>query len=292
MSEEDIVHLCQSSPDLANTPISRLLPVRHVYLLAANVVAKVSTMGARNAPEAAAMRVVRQQTSIPVPEVYRYFVHGFRSYLVMEYVQGECLDQCWEDLSNWEKVQIGLILRNYVRQMRRIRTPQIDAQIPGPIIDDLSHPAECEIPALGEYPAGPFSSYAHFRDWMNGRLRVSQQMAKCRYDGQMFDDSEPLVFTHGDLFLRNIIIGDDRRLWLIDFGCAGVYPRWFEVYGMLERTFLYPQPTLWTWTRKFAAGPYDEQERYIRACQQGLSVFLWPDPGPELLEQELASQSV
>ncbi|KAI0720730.1 kinase-like domain-containing protein, partial [Cerioporus squamosus] len=232
-------------------------------------------------------------TSIPVPEVYQIFVRGTRSYLVMDYVQGEPLDRCWDDLSNWEKVKVSVTLRNYVVQMRRIRTPQIDKQIPGPIIDDLSCPRRCETPALGEDRAGPFPSYAHLRDWMNGRLHVSQQMQRFRYTEPTFDNSEPLVFTHSDLFLRNIILGDDGRIWLIDFGCAGIYPRWFEGYSMKERTLIYAQPKLWTWTRKFAAGQYNEQERYLTTCQYAMSIdSLWPDPGQEELERELSAQSV
>ena len=164
MSEEEIVRLCQTSPNLADTPVGRLLPVAPVYVLAANVVVKVGFLGGAHAPEAAAMTVVRQQTNIPVPEAYRSFVHGSNSYLVMEYVPGEPLDRCWEDLSHWEKVQIAFTLRNYVNQMRRIRTPQIDRQVPGPITDDPSCPLQCQIPALGEYPAGPFDSYAHLRE--------------------------------------------------------------------------------------------------------------------------------
>ncbi|RPD75437.1 kinase-like protein [Lentinus tigrinus ALCF2SS1-7] len=290
ISDEDIVRLCQNSPNLTDTTVTRTFPVRPVYVLAENVLVKVGGFGAAHAPEAAAMTLVRQQTSIPVPEMYRFFVHGSRSYLVMEYVHGETLDHCWDDLTSWEKIQVSVVLRDYVKQMRRIRTPQIDKQIPGPITEDLSRPIRCELPALGECRAGPFFSYAELRDWMNGRLRVSQQMQRYRYGGQAFDDSESLVFTHGDLFLRNLILGNDQRLWLIDFGCAGVYPRWFEVYGMLERTLIYPQPKLWTWTRKFAAGPYEEQERYICACQEAMTLgTLWPDPGPEELERELSS---
>ncbi|TFK79930.1 kinase-like protein [Polyporus arcularius HHB13444] len=293
MPEGEIARLCKTSPNLTDTPAHRLMPVRPVYVLAANVVVKLGVFGTRDAPEAAAMTVVRQQTSIPVPEVYRFFEHESNSYLVMEYVQGESLDHCWDDLSYWERVRVSVVLRNYVAQMRRIRTPQIERQIPGPIVDDLSCPRQCETPSLGEDRAGPFPSYAHLRDWMDGRLRVSQQMSRFRYTGRTFDDSEPLVFTHGDLFLRNMILGDDGRLWLIDFGCAGVYPRWFEGYSMKERTLLWPQPKLWTWTRKFATGQYDEQEHYLDACQYAMSIgSLWPDPGPEELERFLASRSV
>ena len=42
-----------------------------------------------------------------------------------------------------------------------------------------------------------------------------------------FDNSAPLVLTHGDRNLRNIM-GDDDRLWLVDWGWSGFYPPWFE----------------------------------------------------------------
>lgn len=49
-----------------------------------------------------------------------------------------------------------------------------------------------------------------------------------------FDDSAPLVFTHQDINMRNLIVGDDGCLWLIDFGWAGWYPLWFE-YVVMKR---------------------------------------------------------
>ncbi|KAH9971786.1 hypothetical protein BJV77DRAFT_958133, partial [Russula vinacea] len=36
-----------------------------------------------------------------------------------------------------------------------------------------------------------------------------------------FDDSRPLVFTHGDLSMRNIIFGTDGRIWLVDWALSG-----------------------------------------------------------------------
>ena len=50
--------------------------------------------------------------------------------------------------------------------------------------------------------------------------------------GERFDDSAPLVFTHQDLNPRNIIVGEDGRLWLIDWAWAGYYPPWFEYVTM------------------------------------------------------------
>ncbi|KAG5651796.1 hypothetical protein H0H81_007382 [Sphagnurus paluster] len=42
--------------------------------------------------------------------------------------------------------------------------------------------------------------------------------------GCRFIDDAPLVFTHNDLNPRNIILGDDGRLWMIDFEESGFYP--------------------------------------------------------------------
>ncbi len=39
---------------------------------------------------------------------------------------------------------------------------------------------------------------------------------------------------HVDLALRNLIVGDDGQLWLIDFMTAGFYPRWFEYVNMVK----------------------------------------------------------
>lgn len=194
-----------------------------VYLLASNVLVKVGSATQLRECEARIQTLVREHTTIPVPAVYRFFQHAdtSKAYLVMEYVPGDTLDTCWNDLSNWHKLRITFTLRTYVRQLRRIRTPQIQQQVPGPLTADPTQPLPCFTPALGEYPVGPFTSQAHLRDWMNGRFRVAEYLSGRRIAVPAFDDSAPLVLVHGDLCLRNVILGADGQLWLIDFGCAG-----------------------------------------------------------------------
>jgi len=48
---------------------------------------------------------------------------------------------------------------------------------------------------------GPFASYAEVPE---------DHLSK----KELFDDSTPLVLTHQDLNLRNIILGEDSRLWI------------------------------------------------------------------------------
>lgn len=254
-----------------------------VYLLASNVLVKVGSATQLRECEARIQTLVREHTTIPVPAVYRLFQNADNSkaYLVMEYVPGDTLDTCWNDLSNWHKLRIAFTLRTYVHQLRHIRTPQIQQQVPGPLTADPSHPLPCSTPALGEYPVGPFTSQPHLRNWMNGRFRVAEYLSGRHIAVPAFDDSAPLVLVHGDLCLRNVILGADGRLWLIDFGCAGVYPPWFEAYGARDDGMFRP-PKLWTAARKIAVGEWDAQERFARVCQRAFSDGLGiDDPGED-----------
>ncbi|KAI0656912.1 kinase-like domain-containing protein [Cubamyces menziesii] len=227
LTDEEIVDLCNSSPNLADTPnASESPPVPPVYALASNIVVKVSIENME--AEARAMTLARTQTTIPVPKVHRVFEHKGECFLVMDYIHGDNLESCWNDLPAWQKLRIAFTLRNYLQQLRCVRTPQIEQQVPGPITDDPSQPLRCYTSSLGEYPTRAFTSRDDLRDWMNGRHRVAEYVLRRRMHQELFDDSEPLVFVHGDLCLRNLILGADGQLWLIDFGFAGVYPRWFE----------------------------------------------------------------
>ncbi|KAI0350835.1 kinase-like protein [Trametes cingulata] len=289
MTDKEVVELCWNSPSLTDTPIGRRLWLSPVYMLAANMVVKIHSE--LKEAEVRSVNLVRERTTIPVPAIYRSFHYGSAFYMVMQYIRGDTLDSCWDDLSPWHKLRIAFTLRNYVRQMRRIRTPQIEQQVPGPITDDPSQPLPCYVPALGEYKVQAFTSYAHLRDWTNSRFHVAECLQRRRLQCRMFDDSEPLVFTHGDLYLRNMILGEDGRLWLIDFGCAGVYPRWFEAYGSRGEV-LYPPAKLWTAARKIAIGEgYDEQENFAELCQlafsHGLAIEKLEDGWEEMLRKEI-----
>ncbi|OSD01473.1 kinase-like protein [Trametes coccinea BRFM310] len=274
-SDHDIVDMCKQSPNLTDTSVG--IPLPPVYVLASNIVVKVGG-DALSQCEAKTMRLVRQHTTIPIPAVFRTFQHCGASYLVMEYIHGDTLEHRWDDLSIWERLRIAVVLRTYVRQFRRIRTPQIELQVPGPVTDDPCQPLPCYTPALGEYTVGPFKSYDHLRDWMNGRYRVGELLQRAPAGCLPFDDSEPLVFTHGDLCPRNIILGKDGKVWLIDFGCSGIYPRWFEAYGSRDNTMLKPLK-LWTAMRKLAVGDYSAQEAFALVCQNAFSNGIYiPDP--------------
>ena len=83
----------------------------------------------------------------------------------------------------------------------------------------------------------------------------------------LFDGSGPLVLTHQDLNLRNIIVGEDGRLWLIDWAWSGYYPPWFEyVTAQSQSEHAAVSGTddeFWKTLIPFICGPYFKQERWL-----------------------------
>ncbi|EED84112.1 predicted protein [Postia placenta Mad-698-R] len=223
----------------------------HIFIISPRVIVKTGwyTLGEF---EPRAMEIVRAQTSIPVPRPLRIFKRGNTFLLAMEYIKGRSLDWCWDDLSLWRKFVIAWTLRGYIRQLRRVRTEQIERQIPGPLTDDLSKPLKCYGPAMGaDYHCGPFSSATALFEWLNGRLRVTQYIREWGFDILPFVQREPLVLVHGDLTPRNVVLGHDGKLWLIDWGSSGVYPPWFDAAAML---YTQPQSSWWLWVRRHLCG--------------------------------------
>ena len=92
----------------------------HVYRIDEHTVVKFGD-GVRMA-EAASMRLVREKTSIPVPEVLDAYVQDGNKYgcIVMEYVSGRRLDEVWESYNETQKADIILQLRQYFDELRSI----------------------------------------------------------------------------------------------------------------------------------------------------------------------------
>jgi aminoglycoside phosphotransferase (APT) family kinase protein len=153
------------------------------------------------------------RTTIPIPRIRRTIKDEYGIVIVMEYIPGERLDHVWPSLSLWSKLWVALILRRYIRQLR-----QINSSVPGPVADS---PKICDGYIFGK-PCGPFPDYASLSAFFNRKLDIAKKVTfpdahgnriPCaRPDSEPFDDSRPLVLTHGDLSMRNIIYGRDGRI--------------------------------------------------------------------------------
>ncbi|OCH86603.1 kinase-like protein [Obba rivulosa] len=261
MTNEEIVERCKIAEELPifnplNPGYSSVLKPPPIYILSPEVVMK--TGHDLQSWEARTMELVRSSTNIPIPKVWRYFEHDEEHYLVMQYIPGVTLDRCWDTLSIWRKLWVAWKLRSYVRELRLVRNEQIDREVPGPITEDPSQPLKCHCPSTGESDIGPFHTKRELARWAHGRLRLTEQVWNVNCGVEPFDDSEHLVLTHGDIAWRNLILGDDGKLWLIDWGSSGVYPPWFE-YAAMRRLY---ESRFWTYIRRFVAGAYKKQELF------------------------------
>ena len=95
-----------------------------------------------------AMTMAAKHTTVPVPSILRV-VHpvkcppGWR-YIIIRYIPGRTIEECWATLSWWRRFVVLWTLRRYVRQFRRI---PLGNRPPGPIGDG---PQVCSGPVFTE----------------------------------------------------------------------------------------------------------------------------------------------
>lgn len=208
------------------------------------------------------MQLISEQTDIPVPRVIQVARDPElrESYLEMEYIDGVDLEDMWPSANWWKRLKILWALRCYVRQLRRLKVP--NPEVPGPIHPDGA-PLACLPPDFSEDGAGPFNSYkelAIFFDTMRTITLVhSFPRVKEPTPFPLFDATYPLVFTHADIHGRNVRIGPDGTVWLLDWTNAGIFPLYYE-YSLIRRS---PGVLSSPWIAWFIAGRYARQHQFF-----------------------------
>lgn len=206
--------------------------------------------------ERANLVYVRKNTTIPVPQT-RY--PNMSKWLVMDLVKGKSLLECWGAQSFFMKFRIVCTLRGYIGQLRRL-----SGTIPGSLTTGLSTGI-----LFDDQDCGPFKSATEFRIYCNHiaytgwesvvRSRRSHNPGSIPPQPHLAVDEWPLVFTHADLNMSNIMLSDDGALWIVDWETAGFFPPWLETIGI--GTFD-DAPSSWRRLRWFIAGADRRYEAY------------------------------
>ncbi|KIM78722.1 hypothetical protein PILCRDRAFT_824158 [Piloderma croceum F 1598] len=219
------------------------------------------------APEARALDFVRAHTSIPVPKVRRYIVSGYHANLLMEKIEGTRLDKLWPSYSPLQRFLTAWILRGYILELRKASSLYHRFHVPGPMAND---PQQCHGPAFlfGDDYQGPFEHSRQLFDYFSKRPGNSG----LRFDNSY--DSQPLVLTHNDLSMRNIIVDRDGKLWLVDWEWSGFYPPFCEYIATKNAAFNDRAPRSWCNYIPLITGIWLNEERMVaRAfpCHLGYS---------------------
>ncbi|KAF9074063.1 kinase-like domain-containing protein [Rhodocollybia butyracea] len=182
--------------------------------------------------EAATMNFVRQRTTIPIPRVLGAIRYRGRRYAFMTRVAGKEIDYWeWKTYSDEIKESIISQLKDYISQLRSIGPPP---QSPPLICNILGGPILDHRLCVGG-PYGPYRdeeqmnlqlrqgfTVDEFAEIANGPKDLTEYIRECH------NIRHPIVLTHNDIAMRNIMIDGDRVTGLIDWECAGWLPAHWE----------------------------------------------------------------
>ncbi|KAF3025145.1 hypothetical protein E8E14_014714 [Neopestalotiopsis sp. 37M] len=172
--------------------------------------------------EAVTMRFVREHTSIPVPYVHE----STDTTITMEFIEGVTLEKAWNTLSDEERSNISIQLRDDIEQMRNMDTSgvRIGAVDGGPAIDRHM---------INSCQGGPFTCEAEYNDFLLDGLHSHCPDAVRRICQSQLRTDHKITFTHGDLHGTNILVRDGCIVALLDWELAGFYPEYVEYIGAL-----------------------------------------------------------
>jgi aminoglycoside phosphotransferase len=111
--------------------------------------------------EAATMKYIAGNISIPVPKIYCSFVHKKRAYIVMERIQGETLGSVWYKLSEKSRSSILEDMKRLISELRSLEPPPgtgVQSCVGGSL-RDCRMPRSC--PRFG-----PFETIQEFHPWL------------------------------------------------------------------------------------------------------------------------------
>lgn len=145
----------------------------------------------------------------------------------MEQVDGECLEYAWQSLDEAQQNSIIKALQAYISQLRALPTPH------GRRICALNGEAVKDSRITSYRPVGPFTDEAQFNDYLVEAAEIFMDETTIpRIRARMREDHK-IMFTHGDLAPRNIIVKNGKVAALIDWEQSGWYPEHWELVKMM-----------------------------------------------------------
>lgn len=145
-------------------------------------------------------------------------------YILMECINGKVLFDIWDELDEVVRRGIPSQTCEYICQLQNL-----ELETPGPIGEGISEGA-----LFTGCGASPFKSPKDLEEWYNDRLLACHDYCHIAYLalGAFSGQFNKLVMCHLDFNERNILLDDEGKVWLIDWGLAGAYPAWFEKAGV------------------------------------------------------------
>ncbi|KAJ6512981.1 kinase-like protein [Mycena sanguinolenta] len=173
--------------------------------------------------EAEVIRYLKKRTTIPLPEIVLSATGLFEHFMVMKRIDGDPLDCVWADMSREQQANVIRQLRDIVVQLRALPPPDPHA------ISGLYN-RRCQDARVSSAASfGPFKNESEFNDFLvkNAQGNFPPHPFYEETRGKMCD-THRIVFTHGDLAPRNIMVQGNVVVGLIDWEHSGWFPEHWE----------------------------------------------------------------
>ncbi|EFY94564.1 aminoglycoside 3'-phosphotransferase/choline kinase domain protein [Metarhizium robertsii] len=183
--------------------------------------------------EANTMRFIRENTNIPVPEVYDAYTHDETGHvcIVMERVEGQTLQEAWPSYDDADKETVVQQLRGYFNELRRFKSPTISCTDGSPCDDQY---IDDDIGGYGPYSTEESFNQGLVRAWTKGREDDSFIRFLCKTLLHMMQGHE-FVMTHNDFAPRNILVRGSQVVAILDWELSGYFPEYWEFAKALWR---------------------------------------------------------
>jgi aminoglycoside phosphotransferase (APT) family kinase protein len=162
--------------------------------------------------EAETMRYVSANSDTPVPEVFGTLTDPDNlevNYIIMEFIEGKCIDAIWPDLSVPEQEDVKSQLRAAVDIMRLMPDQgYIGSVSRQKCIDGVSYSGNIYASEVN----GPFATEIDMNEGVLRRVAETRSPSVIRLFRTIFTNlpAHRIVFTHADHQARNIIVDQTR----------------------------------------------------------------------------------
>ena len=186
------------------------------------------------APEALAMYLVEEDTTIPCPKVLdTYFIKG-HGQIVMAYIPRRTLDKVWPDLNDSQKQESCEEIWAIIRSVRNIPRP-VHLERLYLCLADGSASDDPLIEDKATKSPVPLRSDTEVRARIHSRYITWGGHTYAKVLPDMLPRSTRSVFTHADIASRNILADDSGHITgLIDWEMAGWFPDYWEVANIMK----------------------------------------------------------
>ncbi|KAG5977799.1 hypothetical protein E4U56_006918 [Claviceps arundinis] len=216
------------------------------------------------------MLFVRQTQPLLAPEVFALFSvetdHGRVNYIIMENVVGDRLDQVWDRLDTPEKCRIADTLRLQIEMLRKIPAPGYFGCVGRRPFEENIFWAASEDGSDDANFNGPFDTESELNEALVQSYRFcggrDQKANFYRRVLPLVLRENSIVFSHGNLRRKNIMLKPDGQPVLIGWKAAGWYPAYWEHVIVM----------FWDW------GTEDDWHEYLpRIMEEYPNEYVWFD---------------